>query len=137
MQILVIVNNNFHSFHTAPALDVDWQSDTTFASCFDDMTLNIWNVSIKTSVHNLQAHNEETKKWDAQCGVCQNILVQHSEPVYSVAFSPDDRLLVTDSFEKPIHIWDIARGQIVHGYRGTRVGASAFDGIVCVLDLRK
>ncbi|CAF4587028.1 unnamed protein product, partial [Rotaria magnacalcarata] len=29
------------------------------------------------------------------------------------------------------------RGQIVHGYRGTRVGASAFDEIVCVLDLRK
>ncbi|CAF5132377.1 unnamed protein product, partial [Rotaria magnacalcarata] len=31
------------SFHTTPALDVDWQSDTTFASCFHDMTLNIWN----------------------------------------------------------------------------------------------
>ncbi|CAF5172620.1 unnamed protein product, partial [Rotaria magnacalcarata] len=29
------------------------------------------------------------------------------------------------------------RGQIVHGYRGTRVGASASDGTVCVLDLRK
>ncbi|CAF5168192.1 unnamed protein product, partial [Rotaria magnacalcarata] len=28
------------SFHTAPALDVDWQSDTIFASCSDDMTLN-------------------------------------------------------------------------------------------------
>ncbi|CAF4237748.1 unnamed protein product, partial [Rotaria magnacalcarata] len=28
------------SFHTTPALDVDWQSDTTFASCFHDMTLN-------------------------------------------------------------------------------------------------
>ncbi|CAF4678514.1 unnamed protein product, partial [Rotaria magnacalcarata] len=47
------------SFHTASAFDVDCQSDTTFASCSDDMTLNIWNVSIKTSVHNLQAHNEE------------------------------------------------------------------------------
>ncbi|CAF3925751.1 unnamed protein product [Rotaria magnacalcarata] len=87
------------SFHTAPALDVDWQSDTIFASCSDVMTLNIWNIS--------------------------------------AAFSPDDRLLATDSFEKPIHIWDIVRGQIVHGYRGTRVGASASDGTVCVVDLRK
>ncbi|CAF4387416.1 unnamed protein product, partial [Rotaria magnacalcarata] len=118
------------SFHTASAFDVDCQSDTIFASCSDDMTLNIWNMSTETPAHNLQAHNEETKKWDAQCGVCQNILVQHSEPVYSVTFNPDDRLLVTDSFEKPIHIWDIARGQIVHGYRGTRVGASASDGTV-------
>ncbi|CAF1141209.1 unnamed protein product [Rotaria magnacalcarata] len=112
------------SFHTVPALDVDWQLDTIFASCSDDMTLNIWNMSTETPVHNLQAHNEETKKWDAQRDVCQNILVQHSEPVYS------DRLLVTDSFDKAINIWGIARGQIVHGYRGTRVGASASDGTV-------
>ncbi|CAF4313374.1 unnamed protein product, partial [Rotaria magnacalcarata] len=42
------------------------------------------------------------KKWDAQRDVCQNILVQHSEPVYS------DRLLVTDSFDKAINIWGIA-----------------------------
>ncbi|CAF5154499.1 unnamed protein product, partial [Rotaria magnacalcarata] len=47
----------------------------------------------------------------------------------SAAFSPDDRLLATDSFDKTINIWDIARGQIVRGYRGTRVGASASDGI--------
>ncbi|CAF4548005.1 unnamed protein product [Rotaria magnacalcarata] len=110
------------------------------------MTLKIWDVSTEIPVHNLQAHNEEmysikcsptAKKWDAQRDVCQNILVQHSEPVYSVAFSPDDRLLATDLFDKVINIWDIARGQIVHGYLGTRVGASASDGTVCVLDLRK
>ncbi|CAF5154958.1 unnamed protein product, partial [Rotaria magnacalcarata] len=119
------------SFHTAPAFDVDCQSDTIFASCFDDMTLNIWNMSTEIPVHNLQAHNEEmyylAKKWDLQRDVCQNILVQHSEPVYSIAFSPDDRLFATDSFDKAIHIWDTARGQIVHGYRCTRVGASASD----------
>ncbi|CAF5016517.1 unnamed protein product, partial [Rotaria magnacalcarata] len=40
---------------------------------------------------------------------------------------PDGRLLATGSFDKAIYIWDIARGQIVHGYRGTRVGASAAD----------
>ncbi|CAF4402812.1 unnamed protein product, partial [Rotaria magnacalcarata] len=102
------------SFHTAPALDVDWQSDTTFASCSDDMTLNIWNMSTEIPVHNLQAHNEE---------------------MYTI--NPDDRLLATDSFDKAINLWDIARGQIVHGYRDTRVGASASDGTMCVLDLRK
>ncbi|CAF5154925.1 unnamed protein product, partial [Rotaria socialis] len=41
-------------------------------------------------------------------GVCQNILVKHSELVYSVAFSPDGRLLATGSFDKAIYIWDIA-----------------------------
>ena len=34
--------------------------------------------------------------------------MKHSEPVYSVAFSPDGRLLATGSFDKAIHIWDIA-----------------------------
>jgi transducin (beta)-like 1 len=34
--------------------------------------------------------------------------VKHSEPVYSVAFSPDGRLLATGSFDKAIYIWDIA-----------------------------
>ncbi|CAF4540627.1 unnamed protein product, partial [Rotaria socialis] len=45
------------------------------------------------------------------------------------AFSPDDRLLAADSFDKAIYIWDIPRGQIVHGYRSTSVGASASDEI--------
>jgi transducin (beta)-like 1 len=54
-----------------------------------------------------------------------------------VAFSPDGRLLATGSFDKAIHIWDIAvscidrkkiflsneyfiqRSEIVHSYRGT------------------
>jgi transducin (beta)-like 1 len=46
--------------------------------------------------------------WDVERGVCQNTLVKHSEPVYSVAFSPDGRLLATGSFDKAIYIWDIA-----------------------------
>ncbi|CAF1025999.1 unnamed protein product [Rotaria sordida] len=210
------------AFHTAPALDVDWQSDITFASCStdqkihvcrlgetrpvktfhghqnevnaikwdpqgrllascsDDMTLKIWAMTKDTPVHNLQAHNKEiytikwsptgpgtmnpnatlllasasfdstVRLWDVERGLCQSTLVKHSEPVYSVAFSPDGRLLATGSFDKAIHIWDIARGEIVHSYRGTggifevcwnsrgtRVGASASDGTVCVLDLRK
>lgn len=35
-------------------------------------------------------------------------LSKHSEPVYSVAFSPDGRLLATGSFDKAIYIWDIS-----------------------------
>ncbi|CAM4920231.1 unnamed protein product, partial [Rotaria socialis] len=57
--------------------------------------------------------------WDVESGVCQNILAKHSEPVYSVAFSPDSGLLATGSFDKAIYIWDMARGVSVHSYRGT------------------
>uniref|UniRef100_A0A8C6M8G3 TBL1X/Y related 1 n=1 Tax=Nothobranchius furzeri TaxID=105023 RepID=A0A8C6M8G3_NOTFU len=209
-------------FHSAPALDVDWQSNNTFASCStdmcihvcklgqdrpiktfqghtnevnaikwdptgnllascsDDMTLKIWSMKQDSCVHDLQAHSKEiytikwsptgpgtnnpsanlmlasasfdstVRLWDVDRGICIHTLTKHQEPVYSVAFSPDGRHLASGSFDKCVHIWNTQTGALVHSYRGTggifevcwnaagdKVGASASDGSVCVLDLRK
>uniref|UniRef100_A0A7N8WQG7 TBL1X/Y related 1 n=1 Tax=Mastacembelus armatus TaxID=205130 RepID=A0A7N8WQG7_9TELE len=209
-------------FHSAPALDVDWQSNNTFASCStdmcihvcklgqdrpiktfqghtnevnaikwdptgnllascsDDMTLKIWSMKQDSCVHDLQAHSKEiytikwsptgpgtnnpsanlmlasasfdstVRLWDVERGICIHTLTKHQEPVYSVAFSPDGRHLASGSFDKCVHIWNTQTGALVHSYRGTggifevcwnaagdKVGASASDGSVCVLDLRK
>ncbi|VEL15731.1 unnamed protein product [Protopolystoma xenopodis] len=45
--------------------------------------------------------------WDVEMGCCRKSLLKHTEPVYSVAFSPDGRLLATGSFDMCVHIWEV------------------------------
>uniref|UniRef100_H2ZDU3 LisH domain-containing protein n=1 Tax=Ciona savignyi TaxID=51511 RepID=H2ZDU3_CIOSA len=219
-------------FHQAPALDVDWQNNTCFASCStdmsihvcrlgldrpvktfdghsnevnaikwdpsgsllascsDDMTLKVWSMNQDSFVHDLRAHSKEiytikwspagpgsnnpnqnlmlasasfdstVRLWELEKGACLHTLTKHHEPVYSVAFSPDGRLLASGSFDKCVHIWSTqvcvrfqykkkkclnasTTGKLVHSYEGTggifevcwnssgnKVGASASDGTV-------
>ncbi|KAG7253012.1 hypothetical protein CRUP_013976, partial [Coryphaenoides rupestris] len=168
-------------FHSAPALDVDWQNNTTFASCSTDMCIHASDRPLKTfqghtnevnaikwdpsgmllascsddmtlkEIYTINASFDSTVRlWDVERGVCIHTLTKHQEPVYSVAFSPDGKHLASGSFDKSVHIWNTMTGALMHSYRGTggifevcwnstgdKVGASASDGSVCVLDLRK
>ncbi|GAU93188.1 hypothetical protein RvY_05166 [Ramazzottius varieornatus] len=210
------------AFHSAPALDVDWKDDKTFASCStdqcifvcrlgsdkplktfrghnnevnaikwdpqgrllascsDDQTLKLWSMDSPTAIHDLQAHKKEIytikwspsgpgtdnpncnvmlasasfdttiRIWDVEQGIGIHTLSRHSDPVYSVAFSPDARLLASGSFDKHIYVWSTQTGALVHQYtstggifevcwnhRGDKLAASGSDGSVVVLDMRK
>lgn len=45
-------------------------------------------------------------------------LTQHTQPVYSVAFSPSGELLASGSFDKNLHIWSVTSGKLVRTYKG-------------------
>ena len=56
--------------------------------------------------------------WDAETGQCIFALTQHTQPVYSVAFSPNGQLLASGSFDKSLHVWSVRDGSLVRTYMG-------------------
>ena len=56
------------AFHTAPALDVDWQSDITFASCSTDQKIHVCRLNESRPIKTFLGHQNEVNaiKWDPQ-----------------------------------------------------------------------
>ena len=177
-------------FHSDATLDVDWQNDTTFAtcstdkqiyvcqvgelrpvrhfsghtdevntirwdpsgsvlaSCSDDGTAKLWKMDSEKYAHDLTGHQQEiysvrwspsgsgsanpnaplwlasasfdktAKIWDPERGQAVHTLNLHTEPVYSVAFSPDSQYLATGSFDNHVHIYSVRDGSVVRSYNG-------------------
>ena len=45
-------------------------------------------------------------------------LKEHTNPVYSVSFSPDGNYLASGAFDKCLHIWSVKDGSLIRTYRG-------------------
>uniref|UniRef100_A0A914WG50 Uncharacterized protein n=1 Tax=Plectus sambesii TaxID=2011161 RepID=A0A914WG50_9BILA len=56
------------NYHTAPALDVDWQCDDTFASCSTDQCIHVCKLGHDKPIKTFQGHQNEVNaiKWDPQ-----------------------------------------------------------------------
>lgn len=47
------------SFHSAPALDVDWQTNTSFASCSTDMRIHVCKLNTEKPIKSFSGHTNE------------------------------------------------------------------------------
>ena len=56
------------AFHTAPALDVDWQSNISFASCSTDQCIHVCKLGMEKPIKTFTGHTNEVNaiKWDPQ-----------------------------------------------------------------------
>ena len=45
------------AFHSAPALDVDWQSNTSFASCSTDQCIHVCKLAVDKPIKSFRGHS--------------------------------------------------------------------------------
>eukprot|EP01102_Stenamoeba_stenopodia_P009779 TRINITY_DN289_c0_g2_i8.p1 TRINITY_DN289_c0_g2~~TRINITY_DN289_c0_g2_i8.p1 ORF type:complete len:476 (+),score=45.89 TRINITY_DN289_c0_g2_i8:339-1766(+) len=155
-------------------------SGSLLASCSDDFTAKIWSLSSDKCLYDFREHTKEIytikwspsgpgsnnpnqklvlasasfdatiKIWDVEVGSCLFTLTKHSDPVYSVAFSPNGEFLASGSFDRCLHIWSTKDGSLVKTYRGSggifevcwnntgdKVAACFSNNTVCVVDVKK
>jgi WD40 repeat protein len=77
------------------------QDGTRVLSGSKDMTMRLWNVETGELLRTFPADDPATT----------DIAEGHSKDVVGVAFSPDERLAASTSFDNTARIWDIETGQ--------------------------
>ncbi|XP_022125770.2 F-box-like/WD repeat-containing protein TBL1XR1 isoform X2 [Pieris rapae] len=131
-------------FHKAPVIDVDWQTDNTFASCSTDSKIFVCQVNVDKPIKTFLGHTDEINsiKWDPQgqllasCSddmtvkiwsmerdTCIHDLRAHTQEIYSIKWSPTgpgtqnpnmNVILASGSFDSTVRIWDVERAACVH-----------------------
>ncbi|HEY9830275.1 MAG TPA: NB-ARC domain-containing protein [Stenomitos sp.] len=64
------------------------------------------------------SYDGTVRLWDINLGACLSILEEHTDRVWSVAFSPDGKTLASSSSDRTIKLWEISSGKCLKSLRG-------------------
>ncbi|XP_047524349.1 F-box-like/WD repeat-containing protein ebi isoform X2 [Pieris napi] len=131
-------------FHKAPVLDVDWQTNTSFASCSTDQIIHVGQLNVQKPIKSFLGHTNEIKsiQWDPQGQLlasgsddrtlkiwsmdrdtCVHDLQGHSKEIYTLRWSPTgpgtqnpnmNLMIASASFDSTVRLWDVETGACVH-----------------------
>ncbi|KAI3916059.1 hypothetical protein MKW98_004500 [Papaver atlanticum] len=137
-------------FHTAPALDVDWRTNSQFATCSTDSMIYVCKIGENRPIRTFSGHQGEVNaiKWDpsgsllASCsddGTAKiwstkqdkhvHDLKEHAKEIYTIRWSPtgpgtnnpnQQLLLASASFDSTIKLWDVELGRVIYSFDGHR-----------------
>ena len=74
--------------------------------------------SLLAAAGGMPARYGEIKIWELEKSQLLRTLEGHSDCIYSVAFSPDGRLLATSSYDRLVKIWDFEQGLEIRTIKG-------------------
>ncbi|XP_078442400.1 WD40 repeat-containing protein HOS15-like [Wolffia australiana] len=136
-------------FHSAPTLDVDWKSNTSFASCSTDNMIYVCKVGEMRPIKTFSGHQGEINaiKWDptgsllASCSDDATAKIwslkqdkwvhdfkEHQKEIYTIRWSPtgpgtcnpNQLILASASFDSTVKLWDADSGRRLHNLNGHR-----------------